>query len=321
MNKIFSLVATLMIVLTLSIGGISDVEAKRLGGGRSFGSKSIYSSPYRRSTTSQPGRSANQQQAYQQNQAARQRMSRRGGLMGMLGALALGGLLGSLFFGGAFEGFNFMDILVFGGIAYLLYRLFAAKAGQNRQAPAYGREQYSEYQEPMNHRDSEPSYGGGNQAGFDTDLLFGKDKKGASPSQTNLQPDAEFSQTSAPAGFDEREFLRGAENAFRMLQKAWDHRDLAAIRGLTTDKVFAEIQDQLHASSEHNQTDVLKLHTELLDIREVGAELEAVVLFDTIIRENADEQAAQVREVWHFVKPKNSLQSKWYLDGIQQLED
>jgi predicted lipid-binding transport protein (Tim44 family) len=58
--------------------------------------------------------------------------SKRGGLMGLLGGLALGGLLGSLFFGGAFENFNFMDILIFGGIAYLLYKLFAAKAGRPR---------------------------------------------------------------------------------------------------------------------------------------------------------------------------------------------
>ncbi|WP_031434166.1 Tim44 domain-containing protein [Methylomarinum vadi] len=321
MNKIFSLVATLMIALTLSIGGISDAEAKRLGGGRSFGSKSIYSSPYRRSTSSQPSRSASQQQAYQKNQAARQRMSQRGGLMGMLGALALGGLLGSLFFGGAFEGFNFMDILVFAGIAYLLYRLFAAKAGQNRPAPAYGREQNNDYQEPMHYRDSEQSFGGQNHAGFDTDLLFGKGQKNASPSQPKSQQDADFNQTSVPVGFDEKEFLKGAENAFRMLQKAWDNRDLAEIRGLTTDKVFAEIQEQLRASSEDNQTDVLKLQADLLDIREVGPELEAVVLFDSIMRENPDAQAEQVREVWHFVKPRDSLQPKWYLDGIQQLED
>lgn len=320
MNKIFSLAAALIMTLTLSFGAISDAEAKRLGGGRSFGSKSLYSSPYRRSTNNQTSRSASQQQAYQQNQAARQRMSKRGGLMGMLGALALGGLLGSLFFGGAFEGLNFMDILVFGGIAYLLYRLFAAKAGQSRPEPAYSRDQYRDDRSPDGHRDFEQSYGGAPQAGFDTDLLFGKDQKTVSPSQSKLQPDADFNQTSVPAGFDEKAFLKGAENAFRALQKAWDARDLAEIRGLTTDKVFAEIQDQLRASDGFNQTDVLKLQAELLEVRDVGIELEAVVLFDTIMRENPEDQAEQIREVWHFVKPKNSLQPKWYLDGIQQLE-
>jgi predicted lipid-binding transport protein (Tim44 family) len=31
-------------------------------------------------------------------------------------------------------------------------------------------------------------------------------------------------------------------------------------------------------------------------------------------------ETEQVREVWHFTKPVNSKQPKWYLDGIQQLE-
>ena len=123
MNRLSGFIVTLLIGSSLIYGGIQDAEAKRFGGARSFGSKPSYSNPYRRSTT-KPTRSASQQRASQQNQAARQSMSRRGGLMGMLGGLALGGLLGAMFFGGAFAGLNFMDILVFGGIAYLLYKLF-----------------------------------------------------------------------------------------------------------------------------------------------------------------------------------------------------
>ena len=60
---------------------------------------------------------------------------------------------------------------------------------------------------------------------------------------------------------------------------------------------------------------------ELLEVREIGSELEATVLFDSIMREDINAQTEQVREIWHFVKPKSNLQSKWLLDGIQQLED
>jgi hypothetical protein len=61
--------------------------------------------------------------------------------------------------------------------------------------------------------------------------------------------------------------------------------------------------------------------TILLEVREIGVELQATVLFDVIMREDSNAQPDQVREVWHFVKPKNSIQPTWYLDGIQQLED
>ncbi len=314
---------SVLVAFTLIIISTPDAEAKRFGGSRSFGGKSAYSSPFKRSTTSKSSatRSASQQKAYNQNQAARQNMSRRGGLMGMLGALALGGLLGSMFFGGAFENFNFMDILVFGGIAYLLYRLFAAKAGRRPQT-AYGRDSF----------DSQPDYqpqpfensGQQSKAAFDTDILFNKDKKQTLDTEPvqyqNDEEDAGFEQQSVPVGFDEADFLAGATGAYKDLQKAWDNGDLAEIRGLTTDKVFAEIQQQLQAFSGQNQTDVLKVDAELLSIREIGSELEAVVLFDSILREEINTQAEQVREVWHFIKSKNSLQPKWYLDGIQQLE-
>ena len=43
----------------------------------------------------------------------------------------------------------------------------------------------------------------------------------------------------------------------------------ATIRGLSTDKVFAEIQEQMRASSSANKTEILQLHAELLDVREV----------------------------------------------------
>jgi len=328
MKKTTGFFATVLFCFTLLLAGIPDVEAKRFGGARSFGGKPSYSSPFRRSTTSKPMRSASQQKAYTQNQTARQNMSRRGGFMGMLGGLALGGLLGAMFFGGAFEGINFMDILLFGGIAYLLYRLFAAKAGaRSRPQPAYSRNNYSSQQNGASA--SNPQYkpqpfGGSSQrssAGFDTDILFDKNTKKNYSSASDLQNDADFEEAIIPAGFDEADFLAGAKGAFKDLQKAWDNHELAEIRGLTTDKVFAEIQEQLKDLTEKNQTDVLKIDAELLSIREIDNELEAVVLFDAVIREVVNKQAQHVQEVWHFIKSKNSMQPKWYLDGIQQLED
>ena len=215
--------------------------------------------------------------------------------MGMLGGLALGGLLGSMFFGGAFEHINFMDMLLFAGLAYLLYRLFAARSSARQNQPvanAYARNSHPETDHP---------------AGFDTDVLFrkgGNNLNGYTPS--------------IPANFDQAGFLTGAERAFRHLQTSWDNRDLAAIRGLTTDKVFAEIQDQLRASTSDNKTEVQSLKAELLDVHEEGSMLEATVLFNSVMRED-DSQPENVREVWRFIKPVSSQQPKWFLDGIQQI--
>ena len=101
-------------------------------------------------------------------------MTNRGGLMGMLGGLALGGLLGSMFFGGAFENFNFMDILIFGGVAFLLYKLFAARA-RNTQPNAYNRTTNDLGGSQVNQTET---------AGFNTDVLFKKDHQFTTGSST-----------------------------------------------------------------------------------------------------------------------------------------
>ncbi len=315
MNTLNNWSITLFVTFCLSLSVIPDAEAKRFGGARSFGSKPSFSRAYR-GPTSGAQRTARQQQAQSQNNKIRNRLAGRGSMMGMLGGLALGGLLGSLFFGGAFQGINFFDFLILGGIAFLLYRWFAAKSQHTAQSTNGHQSSYGSNAYYQNTSDFEPNSKQPNQAKFNTDVMFGKSAM-AKPTPN----DAEFDSSSLPSNFDEQGFLDGAKEAFNRLQAAWDQKDLVYIRGLTTDHVFAEIQNQIKASSESNQTNVLKINAELLEVREVGEQIEAVVLFDTVLRENMTEQAQQVKEIWHFIKPINSFQTTWFLDGIQQLEN
>ena len=91
MNKYWSFSTVMIFCIVLLSFGTNDAEAKRFGGGSSFGSRPSHSSPFSGSSTSSfANRSASQQQASAQNQMARQNVSQRGGLMGMLGSLAIG---------------------------------------------------------------------------------------------------------------------------------------------------------------------------------------------------------------------------------------
>lgn len=308
MKKIFGFALSTVLVTALLFSGMNDAFAKRLGGGKSFGSRPSYSEPYRRSTDGnsfsqtqrpayQPAQPANA--ASQHNQVAREAYARRGGLMGLLGGLALGGLLGAMLFGGAFEHLNFFDILLFAGIGYLLYRLLAARRSQPQPATGAGYYPHSENTVGMKPSSGYPS--------FDTDLLSRR---------RGVQPGPAF-----PADFDATGFLNGAKAAYRQLQAAWDERDLGTLRGLTTDKVFAELQDQLRASAARHRTELLRVDAEILEVSDRGHECEVAVLFDVTLRETPDEEPAVVHEVWHFVRSRSSRQPTWFLDGIQQVED
>lgn len=296
-----------LLTLGLTLMAMGEADAKRLGGGRSFGSRPSYSEPYRAPSGMNPA-APSQQPGYQSTQRSPAtplpgQAPRRSGLMGMLGGLAIGGLLGSLLFGHAFQGLNLLDILLFAGVVYLLFKLFAARRPQPGATPASGYGPAPTADEGPYQRQSAVA------AGFDTDLLFGG-AQGPTAAPVSL-----------PADFDQAGFLAGAKAAYARLQQAWDEGDLGELRALSTDKMFGELQDQLRQrGSAPNRTELQSVDLHILGVRDVGAEREASVLFDVMMREDGGD-LLRVREVWHFVRSRASKQPTWYLDGVQQWED
>ena len=126
MQRVLSIFMALCISLTFAL----DAHAKRFGGGKSFGS-----------APSHQTRQAPQQTQAAPNQAGRQTPAAASGAsrwLGPLAGLAAGGLLASMFMGDGFEGIQFMDILIFGLIAFLLFRFLAARRRQQEDLPVVG---------------------------------------------------------------------------------------------------------------------------------------------------------------------------------------
>ncbi len=302
MKSLLSSVIVALAALTLTLGVVPVAEAKKgFSGGGSFGSKFSQSKPVKRESATPAGRQAPMTPAQKANSERKQQLAQKGGIAGMLGALAIGGLLGALFFGGAFENINFMDILVFGLIAFLLFKLLAGKRRQQPQPAAAGgygpMEEQAEAEQPYQQRESAAGFQGG----------------GASDGLDALRTGI------AIEGFDAEEFLHGAKNCFHRLQRAWAEGDLADIRQFTTDHVFAEIQDRIRARAGNPTIEVVSLEAELLGATDLGSKQEAAVLFTGELIE--DGERSRIEEVWHFTRPSSSTQPTWFLEGIQQVED
>ncbi|MCU7819462.1 MAG: 39S ribosomal protein L45 [gamma proteobacterium symbiont of Lucinoma myriamae] len=345
MNKhlLFSLITFISIAFFFA----ANAEAKRFGGGSSFGSKKSYSSPFKQSTRQ---KSFSQQKATATNQQRKQQMSKQGGLMGMLGGLALGGLLGALFFGGAFENFNLFDFLIIGGIIWgfmwfmkrkaLTSQVQTAGAGGvntdmgNSPSQVHTNNSPNQFKLKSDKQDatfsdnfSADSNDSTNTKNSNKDASFadsfGMDYgQNNNESQSNQQTASEH-EVILPGWFNQEEFLTGAHSAYKQLQYAWDMGDLQAIKGLTTDKVYSEIARQLSQETPQGETRILQLNAELIDFNESDDHSEASVLFDALLDEEATStqgRANQVRELWHFIRGNNSSAPTWYLDGIQQLE-
>lgn len=297
MNKTFRSSILLFFCLTLGLVYLwhETAEARRLGGGRSFGSKPSYqrSAP---SPSQNPGSSQTKPGQTAQSQPATGTSPPMGRWGGMLGGMLMGGLIGSLLFGGGhgMGGPGLLDLLLIGGGLFLLFRFLRARrmaAASQSAGSAMALE-----------RDSAPAWGS-------ADYTPSLDAPAASVQQPVLPP-----------GFDAEDFLKGANAIYVRLQTAWDKRDLADIREFTSPEVFADIQQQAQEDPQPGKTELLMIEPRIIEVREVDNQTIASVLFDVMLRETEDAMSKQIRELWHFSRERDKPASFWVLEGIQQVE-
>jgi len=121
-----------------------------------------------------------------------------------------------------------------------------------------------------------------------------------------------------PADFPVESFLRSAKTSFIRLQAANDRKDLNDIREYTTPEMFAEISMQMQERGDAPQkTDVVAISGELLEVANEGDQAIASVRFTGQLRENNGAPEG-VDEIWHVQKNLRDDKSVWLLAGIQQ---
>jgi predicted lipid-binding transport protein (Tim44 family) len=269
----------------------NTADARRLGGGRSFGSKPSY----QRSTPSPSQSNLDRGQAQQGQRAQPQATAtgRFGGIGGMFGGLLMGGLIGSLLFGGAgaMGGPGILDLILIGGILFFVVKLL-----RSRRNPA-------------------PQQAGQMPYGTSENSTFGAyDRVRGRAEEADLK-------TVLPAGFDVDEFLKGAKAAYNRLQASWSRRDLEDISQFASPAVMNELKEQARLDPEPSPVEILLVDATLVDVKDAGDERVASVLLDVTMREEqGKDEPSQVKEIWHFRRSISDKSSFWVLDGIQQVE-
>ncbi|MBF0624127.1 MAG: Tim44 domain-containing protein [Magnetococcales bacterium] len=321
--------------LTLAFGTIAvwpeDAEARRFGGGSSMGSRGSrsFDAPVRQA---QP-RQADQPGSFARNSAqpagAMNRPGLMGGLMGGIGGFMLGGLLGSMLFGGmggAAGGFGLLDLLLLGGVAYLLFRMWKARQQQRGgvlTAPGgVGPVQRETWQEA-------PQSGGAS--------------RGPLPEQftTSGVADDPVSQglrhiAAMDPAFDERRFLDGARSCFEMIQSAWADWKVDHLKPLVTERMWSMVEKQAADGQARGHRNVIeRIQFKQTDITEAWQEAGMdyltvhmqVSLVDYVLDaqnnlvEGSREQPVAVDEYWTFTRPVGSQNPNWHLSALQQPDE
>lgn len=305
-----------LFVLMLALSAMSlvatDADARRLGGGGSFGRQS--------QNLGRPAPSLPSQGFSQPRPAApaaipptvqpRPASPLRGMLGGALLGLGAGALLSHFGMGGAIGGMfgSILMIALLAGVAFFVIRLIRGKSAANGGSSG------------------QPNFAGGysaqsSPAAFTPEI--GSRIEPVSPAaglQSSGQSGAAVNMPwGIPADFDTPGFLRNAKTYFIRLQAAWDKADINDIREFTSPEMFAELRLQIQErGASANNTDVVTLNADLMGVETVNGDYLASVKFTGMIKEDDKAPAAPFAEVWNLAKPVSG-QTGWLLAGIQQL--
>ncbi|EKO3924773.1 TIM44-like domain-containing protein [Vibrio metschnikovii] len=288
MKRLFSFMALLMITVMV----IPDAEARRMGGGKSFG----------QNHRTAPAQNHQQQQATPQRQQNNQQpaaTNSRGGLMGgLMGGLLAGGLLAA-FFGGAFEGIQFMDILIFGLIGFALFKLarhfLAGKQGSlNPRQPAYNTNVHRQSFEQA----PEPEFKPAASSGFGS----------------TMHNDVPHNY---PPGFDKIAFINGSREHYRILQGAWNHNQLETIEEYVSESLFADLKAEREKLDQQPQTEVMYVDAEIVRADYDDRKAQLSLQFTGRCRDLGSETEEEILDIWHLERDLTQPNAPWLIVGIQ----
>jgi predicted lipid-binding transport protein (Tim44 family) len=219
----------------------------------------------------------------------------------MLGGLALGGALGWLMgangMGGMMVGLLLVGLLVFA--AMFVLRMLKQKSGEAPQRFQYAGAAGSQGPYPAMGSETVAAPPPSQSAGFEA-------------------PQPAAGRAHVPDGFDVAGFLKGAKLNYMRLQIANDQGNLEELREFTSDELFEELKkDVVGRGHAKQQTDVLALNADLLEVVTEGDKHWASVRFSGSMREAPGEAPQGFEEVWNLAKPVSG--GGWQLAGIQQM--
>ncbi|AWK99813.1 hypothetical protein EGJ13_06505 [Stutzerimonas stutzeri] len=278
MQRVLSIFMALCISLTFAL----DAHAKRFGGGKSFGS-----------APSHQTRQAPQQTQAAPNQAGRQTPAAASGAsrwLGPLAGLAAGGLLASMFMGDGFEGIQFMDILIFGLIAFLLFRFLAARRRQQQPAMAG----HAPMQREMPQQPATSIFGG------------------------SAAPVAAAPVINAPAWFNEQSFVAAAREHFLSLQQHWDANEMDKIAEFVTPQLLGFLkQERAEIGDAYQSTYIDDLQIQLDGVDDDAEKTTATLTFTGVAKTSRFDQGEPFSESWRMERTQGENQP-WLVAGIRQ---
>ncbi|MDH4569708.1 hypothetical protein E8E95_23785 [Pseudomonas sp. BN414] len=286
MRRFLSIALALCVGLTLSL----DVNAaKRMGGGKSFGSAPTHQT--RQAAPAQQAPNAAAPATAGKPAAAASGASR---WLGPLAGIAAGGLLASMFMGDGFDGMQIFDFLIIGLIAFLIFRFLAARKRaqqQGRPAMAGGHAPFQREMPQMPQQ--QPS-------------IFGSAAPVAQPA------------FNAPSWFNEQRFIEAGREHFMALQQHWDAAEMDKIAEFVTPQMLSFLKEERASLGDaYQSTYIDNLQVQLDGIDELADKTVATLTFNGVSKSSRFDQGEVFSESWRMERVNGDNQP-WLVAGIRQ---
>ncbi len=301
--------------------GVMELDAfARVGGGMSSGSRgsrsfSSPSQPYSGPSQTRPSTAPSQPMSPQVpvQQPSIWRSLAMGMAGGFLGSLLFGGLshgMGMDGFGGS--GIGFLDIILIGGMLYILFR-FLKRRKEAESTAGY------------NYQTGSPGSTGG-YTGF-ADASRDRGSTGEDV-QTGLRHIQQMDPT-----FDEARYKDQCMDSFFKIQGSWINRDMTVVKNILTEEMFNIFQKdagKLKAEKKINKLDNIAVRSvEITEAwQESGMDFITVrflaSLLDYTVSENGEllsgskTEPVKFEEYWTFTRPVGN--NAWQLSAINQAD-
>ena len=279
MQRFLSIALALCLGLTLSL----DASAKRMGGGKTFGSAPTHQTRQADApSASQPAAASGAAATAGRAAPAASGASR---WLGPLAGIAAGGLLASMFMGDGFEGIQVLDILLLGLVAFVIYRLIASR----RQAQG------------------QPAMAGGMQRQMPEASIFGGSSAAVARPVIN-----------APAWFDEQRFIAAGREHFLSLQQHWDAGEMDKIAEFVTPQMLSFLSEERASLGDGFQSTYIDdLDAQLDGIDELADKTVATLTFRGVAKTSRFDQGEPFSESWRMERV-NGENQPWLVAGIRQ---
>lgn len=323
MKHLLLAISITLAALTLSLAP-SDVDAKRLGGGRPAGMQRA--APTNAAPQNAPAKSATAAPAPAAPAAAPVTPPKRnwmGPLAGLAAGLGIAALFSHLGMGAGLAGAmgNILMMVLLAGVAFVAIRFVMSRmnGGASRSGPQFAGA-------------GAPAGGGWMAPPVPANL--------PAPTQINLPRSALDAAPGAalaaaggavgaaaaplapvlPGGMAAADFERLAKMVFIRLQAANDASNLDDLRKFTTPELFASLRlDLQERGSAKQTTDVVQIDAQVVECAQENGQDIVTVRFHGLIREAPEAGAETFNELWHLVRAADG-HGDWAIAGITPVQ-